>query len=329
MSPTDIRLISRRELMHAGSAVTVGLLAPTVCSAFERTLPLIRRAIPSTGEKLPVIGIGTSRFKPENYTQMIDVLRRMSELGASVIDTAPLFAGVEEMLGNALKETNLREKFFVETKFNAPGTLPATGRPESATLTESVFGLDSFERSLRLLQTNRVDLLMAHFISSVEALMPIMIEQKFAGRTRYIGITTASASQHAQLMEYMRQYPIDFIQVNYSLDDRAAAIDVLPLAIERKIAVMGAVPFGGRSNQLLQKTSDKDLPKWAADFDAHSWSQVLLKYAASHPAMTCLAPGMTKVEHLEDNLAAGRGRLPNASQRKRLEMYWDDLMGKT
>jgi len=381
--------VSRRELVQMGVLAGLGAsFARPLWAAKQAELPLITRAIPSTGEKLPVIGLGTSNFSNAGlYDNLVAVLKRMNELGGTVIDTAPLVAGVEEMLGKALAQTGLRSKFFVETKFNAQGATQMGGRPGGAGgpppgglqglpggsapgggppaggppagfaggppggglpgggapgagapprggaragggAPDTVFGLESFERSLKRLQTEKVDMLMIHYLSSVEELMPVMLEQKKAGRARYTGVTTVSPSQHEQLMECMRKYPLDFIQVDYNIDNRVAAKDVLPLAMEKKIAVMGAVPFGGRFTQLLKKTAGKELPSWVADFDAQTWSQVLLKYAVSHPAITCVVPNTTNVEHLAENQAAGRGRLPNEKQRQQLEEYWDKIMGK-
>jgi aryl-alcohol dehydrogenase-like predicted oxidoreductase len=355
--------LSRRELVQAGLLAGLGAaLASPLWAAKSKELPLIMRAIPATGEKVPVIGLGTSNFNNASlYENLVAVLKRMNELGGTVLDTAPLVAGVEDLLGKALAQTGLRSKFLVETKFNAKGATmmggraggvggPQGGRPGGgapggaqagggapgaggaraggAAAPDDVAGLESFERSLKRLQTEKVDMLMIHYLSSVEELMPVLVEQKKAGRARYTGITTVSASQHEQLMEYMRKYPLDFIQVDYNIDNRVAARDVLPLAMEKKIAVMGAVPFGGRFTQLLKKTEGKELPGWAADFDAQTWSQVLLKYVVSHPAITCVVPNTTNVEHLAENQAAGRGRLPNEQQRRQLEEYWDKIMGK-
>jgi diketogulonate reductase-like aldo/keto reductase len=173
------------------------------------------------------------------------------------------------------------------------------------------------------LKTDHVDLLQAHFLGSVEPLMPLMLDLKKAGKTRYIGITAVGVPLHPQLIELLRKYPIDFVQVDYSLANREAAMSVFPVARERKIAVMVAVPLGGRFGSLLDQTKGRELPRWAADFDAGSWSQFFLKYVISHPAVTCAIPGSTKVQHLEDNQLAGRGRLPNAAQRKRMEEFWD------
>ena len=149
---------------------------------------------------------------------------------------------------------------------------------------------------------------------------------KSAKRVRYIGVTTSNDAQHTDLMQTMRRYPLDFIQVNYSLGDRESAAEVLPLAKERGTAVLLNIPFGGRrGSSLFARAGERPLPPWASEFGAKSWGQFFLKYAVSHPAVTCAIPGMTKLTHLEDNLAAARGMLPDAEMRKRIEKYWDEL----
>ena len=189
---------------------------------------------------------------------------------------------------------------------------------------DNVYGEASFERSLRALQTDRIDLMQAHFISSVEPLMPLLQRLKKDGKIRYFGITTVSVQEHPQLIEYMRKYPVDFIQVDFSLGNREAAETVFPVARERKIAVMVAVPLGGRMGSLMSQTADRQLPSWAADIDVMSWSQFLLKYVISHPAVTCAIPGSSQLEHLEENQLAGRGRIADAAMRKRMEAHWDN-----
>jgi aryl-alcohol dehydrogenase-like predicted oxidoreductase len=162
-----------------------------------------------------------------------------------------------------------------------------------------------------------------HSINSVEPALPELLELKESGRARYIGITTVSRQQHPQMMQYMRDYPIDFIQIDYSLGNRAAASDVFPLAIERDIAVMLAVPFGGG---LFRTAGDRELPDWAAEIGANSWAEVFLKYAVSHPAVTCAIPGTDDVEHVSENQYAGTGALPDEATRRRIENYWDQLV---
>jgi aryl-alcohol dehydrogenase-like predicted oxidoreductase len=320
-------VFSRREVMQAGVCAGISAALPgsllVAAAADSGPLPVITKVIPASGEKIPVMGIGTNQFHSAEYDELRAVLRRMAELGGSVIDTAGMYdeGQSETVIGTALAELRLRKKMFLATKFNAAGASyhPPPGAPPLDTVT----GRESFERSLQRLHTDQIDLLMAHLLSSVEPLMPIMQELKKTGRVRYLGITSVQPADHPQLMEYMRTFPIDFVQVDYSLGDRAAAAAVFPLAQERGIAVMAAVPLGGGRASLLNQVQGRDLPKWAADFDASSWSQFFLKYVVSHPAVTCAIPGSSKVQHLEDNQAAGHGRLPDAKTRKKMEDFWD------
>jgi aryl-alcohol dehydrogenase-like predicted oxidoreductase len=298
------------------------------------------RSIPATGERIPVMGIGTNRFGTADYNDIRAVLKRMQEMGGRVIDTAAMYGRSEEVIGRALGELNLRDKMFIATKFNAagvgfgpppggaPGRGPAGGGaggppPGGMPPMDNVNGIESFERSLERLQMKRVDVMFAHQLTSVEPLMPTLLDLKKSGRARYIGITTVQPSQHAQAMEYMRKYPVDFVQIDYSLGNRAAATDVFPLAQERKIAVMLAVPFGGGRDSLFDAVGKRELPKWAAEFGATTWGEFFLKYAISHPAVTCAIPGSTKAQHLEENQRAGLGALPDAAMRRRMEEFWD------
>lgn len=323
-------LLSRRTMIETGLLVGAGAaLAPWATAADQSSLPVIRKKIPSTGEEIPVMGIGTNAFRGANYEQLRDILKRMHELKGSVIDTAALYGDSEAVIGKALAELGIRKQMFIATKFNAqgvqmPGPPPGAAPPAGPRPMDNVYGEASFQRSLTALQTDRIDLMQAHFLSSVEALMPLLQKLKNEGKIRYIGITTISAEQHPQLIEYMRKYPIDFIQVDYSLGNREAAETVFPVARERRIAVMIAVPLGGRRGSLMSQTAGRQLPSWAADIDVSSWSQFLLKYVISHPAVTCAIPGSSQLEHLEDNQMAARGRTPDAAMRKRMEAFWDN-----
>ena len=327
---------SRRTALQAtaSAGVAATLLRPLMAAA---PLPLITKTIPSTGEKLPVMGIGTNSFRDANYDELRAVLKRMNAMGGTVIDTAAMYGESEGVIGKALAELGLGNKMFLATKFNAPGMGmgPPPGAPPGGPVAggpggpprggfpplEQISAPASFERSMGRLK--RIDLLMIHQLSSVQPLMATLINYKRAGRVRYIGITTAQPQGHAQLVEYMKQYPVDFVQVDYSLANRDAARTVFPIAAERKIAVMVAVPLGGRRGSLISEAAGRPLPAWAADFDASSWSQFFLKYVVSHPAVTCAIPGSTKLSHTEDNQGAGHGRLPNAAQRKQMEEFWD------
>ena len=307
--------ISRRELLQTGVMAGVGaMLSRALPAAGVAALPLIVKQIPRTGEALPVMGIGTNAFNDPNNTVLRDVLQRMQQLGGTVIDTAAMYGQSEAGIGAALAQLGLRSRMFLATKFNAAGVF---SRDPAGSL--------SFERSLMRLQTDHVDLLFAHFLDSVEPLMPLMQQLKQAGKTRYIGITSVDVDQHPRLIEYMRRYPIDFVQVDYSLTNREAATSVFPVAMERRIAVMVAVPLGGRRGSLLAQAAGHELPGWAGDMDVSSWSQFCLKYVVSHPAVTCAIPGSSKLQHIEDNQAAGHGRVPDAAMRRRMEQFWDRI----
>jgi aryl-alcohol dehydrogenase-like predicted oxidoreductase len=178
--------------------------------------------------------------------------------------------------------------------------------------------------SMRRLKTDVLDLVQIHSLNGVDVLFPHLEELKRKGQVRYIGITTSSSSQHDAMVQVIKSQPLDFIQVDYSLANRAAAEDVLPAALERRIGVLINLPFGGRRDgNLFSRVRGAELPDWAAEIDAKSWGQVFLKYVVSHPAVTAAIPGMTKLEHLEDNLGAARGRMPDAAMRARMERYWD------
>ncbi|MFZ0008492.1 MAG: aldo/keto reductase [Steroidobacteraceae bacterium] len=317
---------SRRAVLEGGLLAGLGTLLPRGSAAADANadpaaqarLPVITKAIPSTGERIPVMGIGTNQFREDNYAELRAVLQRMHELGGTVIDTAAGYGESEPVIGHVLADLGIRKQMFIATKFNAEGAQGHQGPPR-----DNVYGQASFDRSLQRLQTNRVDVMFAHHLPSVDPLMPLLQELKKAGKARYVGITTADVREHAELVEKMRQYPMDFVQVDYSLGNRDAAATVFPLALERKIAIMVDVPLGGRRRSLLQDVGDRPLPPWAAAIDVMSWGQFFLKYVISHPAVTCAIPGTTKLEHLVDNQLAGHGRLPDAAMRKKMEEYWD------
>lgn len=317
---------SRRAVLEGGLLAGLGTLLPrgsgaadaNADAAAQARLPVITRAIPSTGERIPVMGIGTNQFREDNYAELRAVLQRMHELGGTVIDTAAGYGESEAVIGHVLADLGIRKQMFIATKFNAEGAQGHQGPPR-----DNVYGQASFDRSLQRLQTNRVDVMFAHHLPSVDPLMPLLQELKKAGKARYVGITTADVREHPELVDKMRQYPMDFVQVDYSLGNRDAAATVFPLALERKIAIMVDVPLGGRRRSLLQDVGDRPLPPWAAAIDVMSWGQFFLKYVISHPAVTCAIPGTTKVEHLIDNQLAGHGRLPDAAMRKKMEEYWD------
>jgi aryl-alcohol dehydrogenase-like predicted oxidoreductase len=314
MDTLPVGQLSRREVLCGALAVAAGALVRPALAASAAPLPLITKAIPSSGERLPVIGLGTDKFEVDERAAIQGEIQRLRQLGGSVIDTAAAYGDAETLIGEALAGS--RDKVFLATK------LTASGRGYNG---DGVGGQASFERSLVRLKTRKVDLLQIHNLDGVETLLPQLREWQQAGRIRYVGITTSRVAQHGQMIDFMRRYPLDFVQVDYSIDNRDAAQTLLPLAQERHIAVLANVPFG--FGNVLKQAQGRKLPPWAADLDVTSWAQFLLKYVISHPAITVAIPGSTQVAHLEDNQAAARGRLPDAAMRKKMEQYWDAAGG--
>lgn len=275
---------------------------------------VILRSIPSSGEKLPVIGLGTNNYSPTSAEERLarrTVLEQLPRLGGRVVDTAPAYRESERTIGELVAELGNRERLFLATKVTAPGGSVAQGRA-------------MIEESFRRLQTARIDLLQVHNLDGVEVLMSELLGLKRAARIGYWGVTTSRAVQYPAMLQAMRRHPLDFIQVDYSLGNRSAAEAILPLARERRQAVLVNLPFGGRRDgSLFRHVEGRDLPQWADEFGAQSWAQFFLKYVISHPAVTAVIPGMTKLANLEDNAQAGRGALPDAAMRRRMEDYWD------
>jgi aryl-alcohol dehydrogenase-like predicted oxidoreductase len=313
MSTTPVNSFSRRAVVKGGMAAGVGLAfaAPLALAAGNAsTLPLITKSVPSSGEKLPVVGIGTNQFsvtEPAELAARREVLQNLPQLGGKVVDTAAAYGDSELVIGKLVKELGNRDKLFIATKTPMKGDIPA--------------GTAVWEQALARLQTSQIDLLQVHNFYAIETLLPVLAEAKQAKKIRYIGITTSTSDQHPQVLEALQKHKLDFIQVDYSIEDQDAE-KVLQVAHEKGVAALINVPLGGRRGNLLTKVKDKPLPDWAAEIDATSWAQLLLKYTIAHPAVTAVIPGTTRLVHLEDNQLAGRGRLPDAAFRKKIEAYW-------
>ncbi len=311
MDPSRTLQWSRRDALRGALALGAGtVLSSAALAASGAPLPLITKTIPASGEHLPAIGLGTDKFELGAREPILAEIHRMQDLGGTVIDTAASYGDSETLVGEALAGS--RERMFVATK------LTASGRGFRG---DGVGGQASFERSLMRLRTTKIDLLQIHNLDGVESLLPQLQQWKQAGKIRYIGITTSRVVQHEDMINYLRRYPLDFIQVDYSLDNRDAAKVLLPLAQERRVAVLANVPFG--FGNLLRQAQSRKLPPWAEDIDVTSWGQFLLKYVISHPAVTCAIPGSTQVGHLTDNQGAARGRLPDEAMRRRMEQFWN------
>ena len=304
--------ISRRDFTKAGFAAAAlsGTGLPSLSLAGN---DLIKRAIPSSGESIPIVGVGTNRYGVGNDAELRqplrDALAKFHELGGTVIDTAPGYRSSEMVLGDLIDELGIREDLFMATKIDQE----TRGDNEAR-----------FEQSIQSLEFSTIDLLQCHNLIGWETAIPQMKEWKEEGRIRYVGITTSRDNQYELMERIIKSHELDFIQINYSLaDQRESAERLLPLAQSRGMAVLVNRPFGG--GNVFAKLAKAKLPAWAADIDCSSWGQFLLKYALSHPAVTCAIPGMTKTRHVEDNLMAAVGRMPNAEQRRAQEAFFDAL----
>ena len=305
-------MIDRRTML--GALAAVPLLGPAARAASPQATAtgLHERLVPGAGEQVPVIGIGTARryADPQGEEQVATLrqtIARFVELGGKVIDTAPSYGQAEEVLGRLIEELGVRDRLFLATKVGADSA--DEGRAQIAA-------------SFRHLRADRIDLIAVHNLRDVANQLPILRELKTAGRIRSIGATTWSEGQYSDLEALMRREPLDVIQVDYALDNRAAAERILPLAQDRGIAVMVNVPFG--RGRLFQATEGQPLPDWAAEIGATTWAQVFLKYVVSHPSRPIAIPGMARPHYVDDNIAAARGPLPDAAMRRRMEAYIDN-----
>jgi len=299
--------ITRREILKLGAGVAASALAGSAHSATE----LLTRPIPSSGERLPVVGIGTNRYRSGAEAEIAplrETLKAFAAAGGKLIDTAPMYGSSEVVLGQLIAELGIRKQLFFATK------VYASGREA---------GIDEMNDSFKRLRTDRIDLIQVHNLSDTATQLATMREGKKAGRYRYVGITTSQDAQYAEMEEVMKRETLDFVQVDYSIDNRSAAERILPLALERGAAVLVNLPFGRA--RLFSAVRGKPLPPWAAEFDCASWAQFFLKYVIGHPAVSVAIPGTRRPEHVTDNLGAARGRLPDPAQRRKMEEFFETL----
>lgn len=316
MTRTTSSFLSRRDVLRAGILGGVAVALKTPGSAAAQTHgAAILKAIPSSGEKIPVIGLGTNAYGVTDAAELAsrkEVLQHMASLGGRVIDTAHQYGRSEEVIGELLAALGNRKDYFLATK-------TPMGSIDNARA--------AIDESFRRLRTDHIELLQVHNMNDADKQLPAFREYKQARKIKYLGVTTSQDGHYEEMLRVMRANELDFIQVDYSLGNRSAEEKILPLAQQRGIAVLANVPLGGRRGSMMSSLGDKPLPPWASEIDATSWPQLLLKYVVSHPAVTCTIPGTTKLKHAEDNQAAGRGQLPDAAMRKKMEQYWESLPG--
>ena len=309
--------LTRRRALALGAGLGLAPFPVTLLAAAEAVppgpaAPIMTRPIPSTGERLPVVGLGTDAYYaggPGQQATLGEVLHTLVAGGGSVVDTSSDYGASETLLAAALAESGLRPRIFIATKLEKQALRQA-----------------EIEGSLRRLGVSKIDLMQVHNVASAEQSLAPLRDWKAQGLVRYIGITTSVTDAFDALEAVMRREKPDFVELNYSVGDREAEKRLLPAAAELGVATLIDIPFGGPGGRnLLRAVQGKPLPDWARDFDAASWGQFLLKYVLANPAVTCVIPGTRNPEHMADNLGAGRGRLPNAPQRQQIARFIDDL----
>jgi aryl-alcohol dehydrogenase-like predicted oxidoreductase len=303
--------ITRRAAIRAGAGTVAAWAAP---AGLITAQDLIYKTIPKSGEMIPPVGIGTNRYSvgddAQARTPLRDTLARFAELGGRVIDTAYIYGSSEAVLGDLISELGIRDQLFLVSKTDIRG---------------QIRGVEGFDGSLERLKIDMIDAMLVHNFANTDSELAMLREMKDQGRVRYIGASTSEVRQHDQMIDLLRREELDIIQINYSLGDRASADTILPLAADRGVGVMINIPFSGARNSLFDAVEGHELPAWAAEFDCHSWGQFFLKYIISHPAVTVAIPGTRQVRHVNDNFGAAMGRLPNASQRRRQEEFFDSI----
>jgi aryl-alcohol dehydrogenase-like predicted oxidoreductase len=295
-------------------------LPSSLLRAFESG-DLITRAIPKTGEKLPIVGLGSSATfrsvaQSEDVSALTDVIRTLVENGGTVLDTAPSYGASEEVSGQIAHDNDLTDKIFWATKVNVLSR-GASGRADAAAARAQV------QRSFDRLGKDPVDLIQVHNLADLPTQMGVIKELKEDGKIRYIGTTSTNQSRYGDLEKAMRDYPIDFIGVDYAVDNRVAMERILPLAEELGIAVLCYVPFG--RNRLFSRVSGIDIPEWAGEIGVDSWGKFFIKYVAAHPATTCVTPATSKAKHMLDNIGAAYGELPDAAMLRKMEQFIDSV----
>jgi diketogulonate reductase-like aldo/keto reductase len=302
--------LGRRQLLGTVAAAAAGFILPSLPPLLSE---LITRAIPSSRERLPVVGLGSwITFNVGDDRELrgecTAVMRAFFELGGRVIDSSPMYGSSQEVIGHGLAQLRQPAALFSADKV----WISSAGR-----------GRDQIEESRRRWGIRRFDLVQVHNLLGWEAHLPTLFAMKAAGQIRYVGITTSEGRRHREIEEVMSRHPIDFVQVTYNILDREVENRILPLAGERRIAVIANRPF--REGALIRSVQRHPLPRWAAEFGAANWAQFLLKFIISHPVVTCAIPATSQVAHVRENLGAARGPLPDSATRQRMISYVEAL----
>ena len=303
------RRASRRTWLKTATLAAAGVMT----RAFAADAPLETRRIPKSGEAIPVVGLGTWQVfdvagNATGLAEARDALARFVALGGRVVDSSPMYGSSEAVLGDLAASLGVQDRLWVATK------VWTTGREA---------GIRQMEDSMAKLRVARLDLMQVHNLVDADRHLATLADWKKAGRVRYVGVTHYHAGAYADVERYVAKGDLDFLQINYSLAEREAAKRLLPLAAEKRTAVLVNRPFA--EGALFSRVKGRPLPPWAAEIGCTSWAQLFLKWILGAPAVTCAIPGTRNARHVEDNLGAGRGPMPDATMRKRIEAHLDGL----
>lgn len=306
--------LSRRELLKLMGFTGLGLVAQPFGNLLaSKKQTMHKRPIPSTGEEIPTVGLGTwiqfdvGKSESER-TPLKEVLKLMVEHGGRVIDSSPMYGNSEEVIGDLTNELDMEDQFFYATK------VWTRGRQS---------GINQMEASLRKMRRETIDLMQVHNLVDWQTHLQTMKQWKEEGKIRYTGVTHYTVAAHDRLEQIVKNEEIDFVQFNYSIGVRNAEQSLLDAARDNGVAVIINEPYEGGS--LFRAVGDREIPEWASNYDINSWGQFFLKYILSHPAVTCVIPGTSDPEHLVDNMGAGYGSLPNEEGRQRMAEYFENL----
>jgi aryl-alcohol dehydrogenase-like predicted oxidoreductase len=306
-------MISRRDWLRATATTGAALaLDPSMLRALQ-SRELMTRVIPGTSERIPVVGLGSSATfsqvaRGEDLDAIRDVLSTLIQEGGRLFDTAPGYGASEEVAGRIANELGLQNDIFWATKVNVAGRGGGSVDPAAARA--------QIERSFERFHVDTIDLIQVHNLGDPPTQLAVLKDLREQGRVRYIGITTTDEDRYPEIAGIMRNEPLDFIGIDYAVDNRAAAQSILPLAQDLGIGVLVYAPFG--RTRMWNRIGDRPVPEWAADFGADSWARFMLKFCVAHPAVTCVTPATSRATHMVDNLGGGVGRLPDAGELRRM-----------
>ncbi len=305
--------ISRRKFLSTALAAIAAGMVPTNLVAWEKIPPILSKVIPSTGEKIPAIGMGTwitfNVGKNQSARdERVRILDAFFKYGGAMIDSSPMYGSAEEVVGYCLGKLDYKAQLFSATKVWTP---------------LSFYGKSQINSAHKLWGVEKFDLLQIHNLLSWESHLETLLQMKSEKKLRYVGITTSHGLRHGEMEKIMKTQPIDFIQLTYNVLDREPENRLLPLASEKKIAVIANRPY--QRGDLFSQFSTKPLPNWATDIKCKSWAQFFLKFVISHPDVTCAIPATSQLAHMQENMDAGLGEMPDADIRRKMTEYIGSL----